>query len=87
MKTKTGNSYFIRNVVSVDVDGLRGVNHYTVKAMHDVEYTDGETTWCEIEYKTLDDFDYTWGEIERDGGIAQVNRDFEECYGVGCMRR
>ena len=34
----------IRNVLDVDVDGWKGVNHYTVKAMYDVIAEDGFAT-------------------------------------------
>ena len=73
---------FIKNTVDVDVDGLRGVNHYTIKAMYNVEHTDERGSWWELEHKLIDEFDYTWDEIERDGGIAQVNKDLKECWGV-----
>lgn len=69
----------IKNIVNVDVDGLRNVNHYTIQAMYDEI---GEDGFASIVFKTIDEFDYTWREIERDGGIAQVNADLRECYGV-----
>lgn len=74
---------FIRNVLDINVDGLRGVNHYTIKAMYNkfLLNEDGEE-YAVIEHVLLDEFDYTWDEIERDGGIAQVNRDLKECYNV-----
>lgn len=73
---------FIRNVVSVDVDGLRATNHYTVKAMYDVVGEDGfATTDCVL----VDEFDYPWEQIEKDGGIAKVNADFKEVYGADCF--
>lgn len=73
---------FIRNVVDVDVDGLHKVNHYTVKAMYDEI---GEDGFAKPVFVLLDEFDYTWDEIERDGGIACVNDDFKECYGEDCF--
>lgn len=82
MKTATGNKNLIKTIADVDVDGLRGVNYYTIKEMWDVEYADGDFTWCEIEYKVVDEFDYPWSDIERDGGLAQVQADLRECYGV-----
>lgn len=70
---------FIKNILDVNVNGLKGLNHYTIKAMYNKIGNDGfATTTC----KTVDEFDYTWDEIERDGGISQVNKDFKECYGV-----
>lgn len=73
---------FIKNVLDVDVDGLRGVNHYTIKAMYNKECTDKRGSWWEIEHKLIDEFDYTWDEIERDGGIAEINKQLKEIYGV-----
>lgn len=70
---------FIRNVVDIKIDGLRGVNHYIIKAMYNKIDAEGFAT---IEHKLIDEFDYTWDEIERDGGIAQVNKDLKECWGV-----
>lgn len=43
---------------------------------------DERGTYANIVYKTIDEFDYTWRDIEADGGIAQVNADLEECYGI-----
>lgn len=73
---------FIRNTVTVDVDGLKGVNHYTVKAMYNVVSDDG---FADIEFELIDEFDYTWAEINEDGGIAKVNADFRELYGEDCF--
>lgn len=69
----------IKNIVEVDVDGLHAKNHYTIKAMYDEIGDDG---FADIVFKTIDEFDYTWADIEKDGGIAQVNADLRECYGV-----
>lgn len=77
---------FIRNVVDVDVDGLRGVNHYTIKAMYNEIREDGRGSYAAIVFELLDEFDYTWQEIERDGGICQVNEDLKEAYGEDCLR-
>lgn len=69
----------IKKIVDVDVDGLNAKNHYTIKEMYDEI---GEDGFAKIVFKTIDEFDYPWAEIERDGGIAQVNADLRECYGV-----
>ena len=70
---------FIKNVLDVKVDGLKGVNHYTIKAMYDKIGDDGfATTTNEL----VDEFDMTWKEIEEEGGIAAINKDLKECYGV-----
>lgn len=73
---------FIKNIVEVDVDGLNGINHYTIKAMYNEITEDERGTYANIVYKTIDEFDYTWRDIEADGGIAQVNADLKECYGI-----
>ena len=70
---------FIRNVLSVEVDGLKGVNTYTIKAMYNKVDADGFAT---VVHQLVDSFQMTWDEIERDGGTAQVNADFKECYGL-----
>ena len=70
---------FIRNVLSVDVDGLKGVNTYTIKAMYNKVNADGFAT---VVHQLVDKFEMTWDEIERDGGTAQVNADLKECYGL-----
>lgn len=79
---KTGNKKLIKVIADVDVDGLLATNYYKIKEMYDVEYADECGTWWEIEFKIIDEFDYSWAEIERDGGLAQVNADLRECYGV-----
>lgn len=73
---------FIRNCVSIDVNGLESVNHYTVKTMYNVVDDDG---FADIEFVLIDEFDYTWAEIEEDGGIAKINADFRELYGEDCF--
>lgn len=73
---------FIKNVVSVNVDGLRGVNHYTIKAAYDEIIEDERGKYASYTEKVIDEFDMTWDEIEEEGGIAKVNADIEECYGV-----
>jgi hypothetical protein len=73
------NLEFIKNVLTVDVNALKATNHYTINAMYDKIDKDGFVTTT---YKLIDEFDYTWDEIERDGGITQVNKDLKECYNV-----
>lgn len=70
---------FIKNVIDVDVDPLNGVNTYTIKAMYDQDQEGGYAT---IEHELVDTFDISWEEIERDGGIVQVNQDLRECYNL-----
>lgn len=69
----------IRNVLDVDVDGWKGVNHYTVKAMYDVIAEDGFAT---IEHELLARFDYKWSEIDEMGGTAVVNEMIAKKYNL-----
>lgn len=79
---ETGRKEFIKNVLDVKVDGLRGVNRYIVKAMYNVEKRDALGTWWEICLELIEDLEMSWNEIEEYGGVAQVNKDLNECYGV-----
>lgn len=78
MKSQTSKLEFLRYVVSVDVDGLRGISHYTIKAMYNEIHPEDYAT---ITHKLIDEFDYSWDEIERDGGLSEINRQLKECYG------
>ena len=73
---------FIGNVLSVDVDGLKGVNTYTIKAMYNRISADG---FADIHFELVDRFSLTWSEINEDGGIGQVNADLNDCYGPFVM--
>lgn len=70
---------FIKNVLSVNVNGLKGVNRYVIKAMYDEI---DEDNFAKTIFKLVDDFELTWKEIEEEGGIAEINKDLKECYGV-----
>jgi len=70
---------FIKYVLNIEVDGLRGLNHYTIKAMYDQIDKDNFAT---IIFKIIDDWKMTWKEIEEEGGISEINKDLKECYGV-----
>lgn len=77
------NLEFIKNVKSVDVDGLRGINTYTIMAMYNkIEKDSSGFEFATIVHKTIDKFTMTWDEITRDGGIGQVNQDLKECYNL-----
>ena len=68
---RKNNLEFIKNIVSVDVDGLKGINHYKIQALYNKIDSEGYAT---LEHKLIDEFDYTWDEIEQEGGIAEINR-------------
>lgn len=70
---------FIKNVLNIDVDGLRGINHYVIKAMYDKIDEDNFATTV---FKLIDEFDLSWKEIEEKGGIEEINKQLKERYGV-----
>lgn len=65
--------------MDVKVDGLRGVNHYTIKQMFDEVNEEGIAI---IKHRLIEDITLTWDEIEKEGGIAEINKQFKECYNV-----
>lgn len=76
---------FIRNIVEVKVDGLKGVNRYKIYKAFDFIYSDDNGTHAEYKQVKIDEFDYTWAEIEADGGISEINKQFKEEYGENCL--
>jgi|GEM_PF-2183008 len=76
---KSNKLEFIKNVLDINVDSFKQVNTYTIKAMYNDIDEEGYRT---IKFKLVDEFSLTWDEIEKDGGISQVNKDLKECYGV-----
>lgn len=73
---------FVKNVLDVEVDGLRGTNRYIVKAQYDVRKEDARGVWYELKHKVIEDLTLTWKEIEEEGGVAEINKQFKECYAV-----
>ena len=69
--------YFIKRVISVEVDGSRGINHYKVKDMFDELYDDGLFYTV---YETVQDFNLTWEDIDNRGGVVASNRKLSEQY-------
>ena len=49
--------YFIKRIISVEVNEARGINHYKVKDMFDEIYDDGLTY---TRYETVQNFNLTW---------------------------
>lgn len=76
------SSQLIKNILEVDVDGLNGINHYTVKAICNMKQVDGRGTFATVETNIIDKFDYTWDEIEKAGGIAVVNKCIRKQYDI-----
>lgn len=73
------NLEFIKNIVDIEVDGLKGLNNYTIKAMYNKKEKDGFAT---ITYKLVDEFSLTWGEIEEEGGAGAVMKDIKDTYNI-----
>lgn len=81
IKKATQERKFIKNIYTVEVDGLRSVNHYKVYSEYEVKYIDElNREYWKTEWELIDEFDYSWDEIEQDGGIVQVNKDIQEEY-------
>lgn len=70
---------FIKNWLSVDVDGLRGVNRYRIYAMYDEEQSNGR---YELKNTLIEDLEMTWEEIEKEGGIHEINKQLKECWNI-----
>ena len=69
--------YFVKRVISVEVDGLRGINHYKVKDMFDELHDDGLFYTV---YGTVQNFNLTWEDINNRGGVEISNRKLSEQY-------
>ena len=76
----TAKATYVKTLISVDVDGLKGVNHYTVKDQLDVPMHDDRGDYSKIDFLTVTKFDITWTEIEQRGGVAKVNQWLKEKY-------
>ena len=71
--------YFVKRIISVEVNKTRGINHYKVKDMFDELDEDGLT---HIVYETVQDFNLTWEDIENRGGVALSNKKLSDDYGA-----
>ncbi len=65
--------YFVKRIISVEVDGSKGINHYKVKDMFD----DG---FVRTRYETVQNFNLTWEDIDNRGGVVASNRKLSEQY-------
>lgn len=70
---------FIKIVLDVDVDGMREVNAYTVKAMYNRIDPDG---FASVVFEPVVKFSLSWQEVEEVGGIAQVNALINERFKI-----
>ena len=73
---------FIKTEKEIKVDGLKGVNHYKIVVYYNQKHEDERGEWWTLEGKLIDEFDYSWDDIEADGGISEINKDINEYYGV-----
>ena len=71
--------YFVKRIISVEVNKTREINHYKVKDMFDELYDDGLTYTV---YETVQNFNLTWEDIENRGGVALSNKKLSEDYGA-----
>ena len=71
--------YFLKRIISVEVNEARGINHYKVKDMFDELDDDGLTHTV---YETVQNFNLTWEDIENRGGVALSNKKLSEDYGA-----
>ena len=71
--------YFVKRIISVEVNKTRGINHYKVKDMFDELDEDGLTHTV---YETVQDFNLTWEDIENRGGVALSNKKLSDDYGA-----
>ena len=71
---------FIKTQSNVKVDGLKGINTYTISILYNKRHVDKRGEYWSIETLVIDKFNYTWDEIEQDGGVEQINNDIKEVY-------
>ena len=71
--------YFLKRIISVEVNEARGINHYKVEDMFDELYDDGLTY---KRYETVQNFNLTWEDIENRGGVALSNKKLSKDYGA-----
>ena len=69
--------YFLKRIISVEVNEARGINHYKVKYMIDELDDDGLTHTV---YETVQNFNLTWEDIENRGGTALSNKKLSNDY-------
>lgn len=72
--------YFVKRIISVEVDGTRKINHYKVKDMFD-EFDD-DVAYHTVYYETVQNFNLTWEDIENRGGVALSNKKLSKDYGA-----
>ena len=71
--------YFVKRIISVEVNKTREINHYKVKDMFDELDDDGLTHTV---YETVQNFNLTREDIENRGGVALSNKKLSKDYGA-----
>lgn len=76
---------FIKVIKDIKIDGLRGINTYTISILYNKRHIDKKNNYeyWSVETLILDQFQLTWKEIEQDGGVEQINNDIKETYCIG----
>jgi hypothetical protein len=70
---------FIKRILEVKVDGLRGINTYKIiESYNEIDHDN----FAHYKQKIIDEIDYTWSEIERDGGLSKVLTEIKETYNI-----
>ena len=69
--------YFVKRIISVEVNGSIRINHYKVKDMFD-ELDDD--CFVRTRYETVQNFNLTWEDIDNRGGVVASNRKLSEEY-------
>ena len=69
--------YFLKRIISVEVNKTREINHYKVKDMFDELDEDG---LAHTRYETVQNFNLTWEDIDNRGGVTISNRKLSEQY-------
>lgn len=72
---------FIKVIKDVKVDGLRGINTYTISILYNKRHIDKKNNYeyWSVETLRIDQFQLTWDEIDQEG-IEQINSDIKEVY-------
>ena len=71
---------FIKVIKDIKVDGLKGINTYTISILYNKRHVDKRGEYWSVKTSILDQFQLTWKEIEQDGGVEQINKDIKEVY-------
>ena len=71
--------YFVKRIISVEVNKTREINHYKVKDMFDEL---DEDKLNHTVYETVQNFNLTREDIENRGGVALSNKKLSKDYGA-----